>query len=452
MNIIRENIDDLNAVLKVSIAKDDYLTNVEEAIKKYRKTVTMKGFRKGHVPASLVRNMYGNSVLFEEVNKLVTSQINEYLEKEKLEILGQPLPKAADIQIDIKNPQDYDFEYELGLTPAFEVGALTKKTKIEKHVIKVDDQLLTEEVDNVRLRYGNMTHPEGETEENDVLTFEIQELENGAIKEGGLQNNTPIGLSLVKDEKIKKELLKIKTGESIDLKVFDVFDRDRDAVLKHILGIKEDAPENLGDTFRFTLEKISRMEKAELNQEFFDKIYGPGQIDSEEAFKEKIATEISNYFGQDSENKLKKNIMDTVLEKTEIALPDTFLKKWIKSNNEKPISDEEVEKDYDNFSRGLKWQLIVNKLGKEHDIKVEREEIAEASKDQLRKQLQMYSPNGEPIKDEDLETFNASMMAREDHVKKTFEQLMEQKLFSFLKEKVTIEEKEVTMEEFRNLN
>jgi trigger factor len=452
MNITRENIDSLNAVLKIEVARDDYLPAVDEAVKKYRKNVNMKGFRQGMVPASLVKKMYGNSILVEELNRLVSEQINEHIREENLEILGQPLPKAdAALNLDIQHPEDLTLEYELGLVPRFDLSPVSKDAVFHHYKIRVDDVLLDEELDHLLLRHGNMAYPEdAEVMEKDVLHMEISELENGEPKEGGVVHKSPIGLNIFKESE-QSRFLGMKPGDAVDVKLFDIAERDRDSVLKFVLGLKEEIPEDLGEDFRMKLDKIGRMEKSELNQEFFDKVYGQGVVDSEEAFRDRMRSDLAAHFERETEIRLKNDLTTFLLEKIDMDFPDDFLKRWIRVSNEKPITEEEVEADYENFTKGLKWNLISNKLGSENDIKAEKEEIEAFSREQLRKQLEMYNPGGNPISDEDLDTFNASMMAREDHVKKTYEAVMEQKLFDFLEQAVTIEEKEVSLEDFRDL-
>lgn len=452
MNITQEKVDDLNSILKVEVAKEDYLPVVEEAIKKYRKTVSMKGFRQGMVPTSMVKKMYGNSILYEEVNKLVTGQINEHIQESKLEILGQPLPKSdSNLSLDIQNPEDLTLEYELGLVPEFDTSFIGKDSKFPKYTVKLDDAMLEEEVDNLRLRHGEMGYPDDAVvEEKDVLTMDILELANGMIKEGGVHNNGPIGINIFKED-AQKQFIGMKPGESVDVDLFEISDRDKESILKFVLDIKEGAPEGMESTFRMTLEKIGRMTPSELTEDFFGKVYGPGVIETEEAFRTRLREDLENYFSQQADIKFKNDLTSSLLTNVKMDFPDTFLKRWIKVTNEKPISDEQVESDYENFTQGLRWSLITNKLGAENDIKAEKEDIEAHSMEMLRKQLEQYNPQGNTIGDEELKQFNASMMAREDHVKKTYEAVMEQKLFAFIEDAVTIEEKEVTLDEFRNL-
>lgn len=454
MNVIKEQIDDLNAILKIELATEDYMQKVEATLKQVGKQVTMKGFRQGMVPSSLVRKMHGNSILYDEVNKLVTEKINSHIKEEALEILGQPLPKAdVHVNMDIKNPENVTLEFELGLVPQFDLGAL-KTGNFTHFEIKVDDAFLNEEIDGLRMRHGVQTYPEDAiVAEKDVVYVDLVELEDGAIKEGGVTNSTPIGLNIFKKDALQK-FIGLKVGDSVDLNLFESAERDRSSILKFVLDIKQEAdvPENMGEVFRLTISKVGKMQMCEMDDAFFAKLYGEGVVTSEAELKEKLSDEVSAYFTKETEAKLKNEIIQYLIDNVEMSFPEAFLKRWIKATNDKPITDDQVEADFDNFIKGLRWTLITNKISQDNDIKAEKEDIEALSKEQLKKQLAMYNPSGNEISDEQLQMFNASMMANEEHVKKTYEAVMEQKLFDYLKNEVAIEKKTVTLDEFKALN
>ncbi|MBK9328987.1 MAG: hypothetical protein IPM95_06665 [Sphingobacteriales bacterium] len=358
MNISRKNTDDLNAVISIELKKEDYLPQVEKAIAQAKNTVAIKGFRKGHVPGSLIKKMYGNSILLEELNKSVSEALNIHIEAEKLNMLGRPLPlPSEDIQIDINSPADFTFEYEIGLAPEVKVDALGKKTKITKNVITIDDKTLEDELEKLRERHGKLLNPDR------------------------------------------------AEGEE------------------------------------------PQFEKAEINQDFFDKVYGPGIVTTLEDFREKVRKELQDFSDKSAQNKFKDDIYLTLMEQTEVQFPDTFLKKFIKASNEKPIDDEQIEKEYPDFSKGLKWNLITTAIAKDNDIKVELEDVKNFSREQLRNQFMMY---GGGITDEMIESFNDNMMSKQEHVKKSYDGALEQKLFTFIESQVTIEEKPVAFDEFFN--
>lgn len=449
MNITQNNVDALNATLSVSLTKEDYSSNVEKALKKLSKNVSMKGFRVGKVPASMVKKMYGASVLVEEINKLVNDAINDYIKSNELEILGRPIPTTDDVDFDINKSEDYEFVFEIGLTPTFDIPALKAETVIKAPKVVIDDELLDTELEKLRDRYGNMTFPEEGIEEKDILQVKFVELDNDEQpKEDGLVTSGPINLEIVTNKTLKGQLVKEKVGGSVIAKnLFNSIDREREQIVKHVLGLEEE-PEDLGKAFELTIERISRMERADLNQEFFDKIFGEGKVTSEDEAKERLREDLSNYVTQSESGKLNEKIYNLLLEETEIDLPDEFLRKWIKVSNEEPISDEDLENEYPSFAKNLRWSLIVNKITKDNDIKAEFEDISAFSKESLRQQLVQYSPDGGGFSDEDLESLNASMLQKEDHMKKSFDAVMEEKLFSFIKQQVTVEEEEVKFDDF----
>ncbi|HNL84803.1 MAG TPA: trigger factor [Chitinophagales bacterium] len=449
MNISLNKTDELNAVISVDVKTEDYLPAVKKTLHQHKQTEPMKGFRKGFVPEGLIKKMYGNGIMLDEINKLVTDGINKYIDEEKLDFLGRPLPKAdADIHFDINSPQDFVFEYELGLTPEFTLKGLDKKNKIEKKVVVIDDKTLNDEMDNLARRYGNATHPEDGIEDKDILTLELTELDGKKEKENGVTHTAVVGLDMFKDDKVKAKFLKAKLGDAITIKPYEVFDNANDYVSKSILGLVDGNPEGLSDSFKATISKVTRLEKAAFNQELFDKIYGPGVVESEEKFKERLKNELEDYAQSSTNNQLKKDIYDSLMEKNNIALPDAFLKRFIKVSNEKPISDEQIEQEYPAFEKGLRWNLITAKIAKDNQIKVEHEEVSNFSKEQLKKQLAMYNPTGAGIEDEYLDIFNNNMLAKEDHAKKSYEGAMEQKLFSFIENQIGITDKSVSFEEF----
>lgn len=449
MEVLVQKNDGLNAVIKVNIQKEDFLPQYEKSLKDYSKKATVKGFRKGNVPASLVKKMYGAGVFYEEVNKVVTSALDSHIKNEKLDILGQPLPRPNSVKLDHNNPENYEFEFEVGLQPEFSLEILSTTTKVSKPIVNIDQDLIDKEVDHMLSRYGTQVEVDDQIQENDIIHVQITELENGQPKVNGLSHQTSLGLSIIKDEKFKKAILSAKKGDTIVTEnIYQEFEKEKEAVAKHILGQKDAEAENLGPAFQITIEKVMRLNKAVENQDFYNQVYGEGVVNSPEEWRERIKKDISGYFDPESENRLKMNIMEYVRDNTSIELPVEFLKKWIQATSEKPVSPEEIEKDFAEYEKGIKWQLITDKIFKESGIKISREDVEDASKDQIRNYLLYNNPTGREINEADIDMLNKSLMAKEDHVKKTFDNLMEQKLFNFIKEKITVVEEPVKLEDF----
>lgn len=449
MNITKTNSSEVNAVLSVNLKKEDYLPNVEKTLQDYRKKVEIKGFRKGHVPAGLVKKMYGNAVLFDEVNKTISESINNYIKEEKLDILGQPIPMPENntVAIDINNPSDVEFNFEIGLVPDFKIDDLSK-LNIKSKKISVEDKDIDKEVNDISLRYGDSEEVTEDTiKEKDILTFDLKELDGKNVKDGGIQNTTVLNEDMIVDKKVKKALAKLKVGDTFTANPFTLVDREKDQIEKNILGIKENAPEAISEDFQFTITKITRLKQAEINQAFFDKVYGEGTVKSEEEFRAKIKAEIENYTEQITQNSIKESVFNGLMENTKIELPVEFLKKFIKISNEKPISDDQIETEYPGFEKGLKWNLITSKIAKDNDIKVEMEDVRAFSKEQVKKQFAMY---GGAIDDATIDMLNDNMLKKEDHVRKSFDGSLEQKLFDFIQSKAKITEEVVTFEEYLN--
>lgn len=452
MNITKEQKGDLNALLTITVEPADYNPNVTSSLKKMSKQVSMKGFRKGMVPMGLVKKMYGQQVLVEELDKLIQDNLNSYLKENDIEILGNPLPTDDEaFNFDVNNAEaEYSFTYELGLSPEFSLDFIGKDTEVNKYKIAVDDKTLNEEVDRLRKRFGNTSNPEEGVEKDDVLVVDLKELDaEGNEKEDGKTNeDVALATDMVTDKQFKA-LKKLKVGDTVKVNLFELMDKTKEEIAKNLLNLKADELEGVNEEFNLTLKKINRMEPAALDQQLFDTVFGEGEVDSEEAFKEKIREEIAKAFDMQSEQRLGYDIVGALLDKAEMPLPEDFLKRWIKRTNEKPITDEQLENEFDGFTRNLKWSLVVNKLSKEHDIKVEVDEIKDHTREQI---LQQFGNLGGNFPEEQMDQFVNSMLQNQEHVQKTYEALLDKKLVDHLKEQVTLKEKEVSLDEFSKLD
>lgn len=446
MHIQEEKIDALNAHLKLEVKQEDYLPKVDEAIKKYRKQVSLKGFRPGHVPMGMVKKMVGQQVMAESINEVLNESINKYLQDNEIEILGYPIPKDdQELNFDIDKAGDFNFVYELGLTPEFELKALNKKTKFNKPVVDVTDEMVTEEIEVIQKRYGQPGQVD-DVEEDDILKIHFQQLDDkGEILEGGIDNETTINLRMVKD-KMQKKVMGMKKGDSIDADITKLIEREADAIAKHVLDVEHDLMEAGNLKYRCTLTEITRIQPAELNETLFQNALGDDSIKDEEAFRARIREEIEQHYGRTSDQKLVTEIADKLLDKTEIPLPEDFLRRWIKLSNEQEITDAQLDDEFQNFTKNLRWSLIVNKLGKENDLKAEQDEIVERARGQVLNQMYQYGLyNPEP---EQIEQLVARYLQDRDFVSRTRDSILEEKAFEIIKDQVTIQDKKVSLEEF----
>jgi trigger factor len=447
MNITRENIDDLNAVLKVKIEKADYEDKVETVLKDYRKKATIKGFRPGMVPIGLVKKMYGRAVQIEEINKAVTENIQKYITDEKLEILGDPLPISDEQdKIDFETQEEFTFTFELGLSPVVELK-LSKKNKVSQYEIIIDEKMKNDSLENYTRRYGELRKAEI-TEEKDVVKGKIEAIDDAGniLTDGPSFEETSLGIDIIKDKKIKKQFIGKSLHDTIDFDLKLAFPNDTE--IAGILQMKKEEVAEINGNFRFTINEISRFFPAEPGKELFDKIYGEGVVSSEEEFMKKIEEEIAINLKRESDFKLMMDIKALALEKTVFELPEEFLKRWLIRVNEKTTPDQ-IEKEFDSFRKDLKWQLIRNKVAHENEIRISEEELLKEAANITRYQFQQY---GLFYATEDqINNYAKETLTREEDAKRIAEKILEEKVLSIIKEMVQLTNKSVTVVEFNKL-
>lgn len=434
MNITRKNIDDLNAVVTVKVAKDDYAGNVEKVLNNYRKNANIPGFRKGAVPMSLVQKQYGKAVLLEEVNKIIQEKLNSYLQEEKIELLGQPLPKA-DTNIDW-DADDYSFDFELGLAPKFDVD-LAAKNNITHFKIIADDKMLDDQVRRIRKQFGKLISQQEVTEDADVT---------GVFKneEKGIDNRTTISLDIFKDKKTAKNFIGKKVGDVVTLKTKGLFDDDHK--LMDYLKVGHDDVHGLDIEVDFTIEEITTSELAELNQELFDKLFGEGVVSSEKELRAKIKEDAEKQFATTADQKFLNDVTDHLLKTTKFDLPAEFLKKWIQTVGETPMSAEEAAAEYEKSENGLRYQLIEGKVLADNNLQITFEDLKAYTSAVIKKQMAQFGQLNPT--DSDVEGIVARVLSNQDEVKRLSEQVMSEKMLSLFKEKVKAKTKEVNYEAF----
>lgn len=447
MNISQEKIDNLNAVVTINIKPEDYQPRVEKAIKDHAKKAKIPGFRPGMVPPSHIKKMYGKSILVDEVNNLLSDTLNNYLNEQQLEVLGQPLPKVDDSkEYNWDFADDFEFNYEVGLAPAFDIG-FSSKDKVMQYVIKADQDTLAARITNIRKSYGKMTNPDVSAD-GDVLYAELVQLSpDGSVFEEGITNTTSVRLDQVQDAKIKKSLIGLKKGDEVTLDIQKAYQGDATRIAA-ILKIDEDTAAEVRSNFRLTVKNVNRLEESDLNQEFFDKLFGEGKVTTEEGFREEITQEIEAMFAQDADRKLQNDLYKLAIDKATFQLPDEFLKRWLKATNEK-LTEEELVGGYDDFAKNLKWTLIENKIIKDNKIEIKYEEVFQAAKARLDAQFRMYSP--QPLSDEQLGQYTVQYLQNKEEANKIFEEVKALKVLDYLKSIVTLDQKEISDKKFAEL-
>jgi len=446
MNITKENIDELNAVIKIKLDKDDYQSQVDKVLTEQQKRARMNGFRPGKVPMGLIKKMYGKPVLVDEINKILSDSMYKYISENKIEVLGSPLPKTdEDSKIDWDNQTEFEFSYEMGLSPQFNVKL--QENKIIRYTIKTDDKLIDKYVDYIRKRYGKVDNTEV-SEMDDLIYGDFAELdEKGNILEGGISKSSTFAINAVEDEEAKKKLIGLKKGDDLIIDPKKLTNNEVD--LAAMLEIDKEVARELKSTFQLTVSNITRMKPAELNQELYDKVYGPGNVKNEDSFRNKISEEASSMMLVESDKKYKSDIIDKLIEKTKISLPNDFLKRWLVKSSEKPITLDQVNDEYDNFARNTKWQLIKSAIIKENEIEVSKEETLNEAGQFIRNQYAQYGKTD--MDEKEIEDIANKILENEEEGKKVYEKVFDDKVMNLLKSTFKIKEVDVSYDEFVKL-
>lgn len=434
MNISRENIDKLNAVVKVDITKKDYEPKVNSILKNYRKTANIPGFRKGHVPMGLIKKQYGQAVLVDEVNKLLQENLNKYLVDEKLDVLGNPIPKLQD---DFSwDHEDYSFEFEIGLAPEIKVNPKTKKA-VTHYQIVADDEVLDKQIKHIRTQYGKIKSKE-EIAEEDTITGIFRN------KEKEVENETSFSLEVIKGKRNNTKFIGSKVGDVLNFKTKNLF-TDENLLATH-LGIDPEEAKGLEVDIEFEITEVNEQELAEINQDFFDKIFGKDEVKSEEEFRKKLKEDIEKQFAQQGDQQLINDMTEVLLEETKFDLPDEFLTKWIKFSGEEELTEEEAKKEYERSEKALRFQLIENEILKSNDIKVELDDVMAAAKERIKMQMAQFGQMNPS--EEELDSIAKRILSNEQEARNFSEQVKNEKLLNFYKEEANLKNKEITFDDF----
>jgi len=447
MNITQEKINDLSAVVKININPEDYQPRVEKAIKENAKKAKLPGFRPGMVPAAHIKKMYGKSILVDEINNLLQDTLNNYIDEQKLAVLGQPLPALDDNkEYNWDFADNFEFSYELGLAPEFSID-FSSADKLTQYVIKIDDETLASRIKNIRRSYGKMTNPDVSADDDVLYSDLVQLSADGSVFEDGITNTASVRLDQIKDEAIKASLIGLKKGDVVTFDIRKAFDNDA-AKIAGLLKIEEDDAADLRGDFQLTVKNVNRLEESDLNQEFFDKLFGEGTVTTEEEFRTKITEELESMMVQDSDRKLQDDMYKLAIAKVDFALPDEFLKRWLKATNEK-LSDEELEGGYNDFAQNLKWTLIENKIITDNTIEIKYEDVFELAKIRLDQQFRMYSPT--PIPEDQLGQYTVQYLQNKDNANKIFEEVKALKVFDYIKNVITLDKQDILYTDFSAL-
>lgn len=446
--VTKENIGLLHERLTVKLEKTDYLPSFEKALKDYSKKANIPGFRKGQVPAGLIKKMYGTSVFSDEVLRSVDRELIKYLETDKLDIFAQPLPIEIDMhQLDMNNPADYVFHFEVGMKPEFDLADLSKAKTI-RYKVTVTDEMIDNEIERLQNRYGNMKDLDTVEAEDDVLNvLFLQTDENGNETEGGIKKDNSLLVKYFK-ESFRSNLIGKTINDYVIVQLKDAFDEKEREWIVSDLGLNNDNDTAKNSHFKIQITKIGLLEKKELNEEFFNQLYPNQDVKTEADFRNKIKDQIQTYWDNQARNQIHDQAYHELLDHTEIKFPEGFLKKWMRTQGEQVKSDEEVESEFPAFLNQLKWTLITDKITRENNISVLPDELRNFAKQQLFGYMGM---NQETEEQGWVNDYIEKMMKDRKYVEDTYNRVQTQKIFEWAETQVRPEEKQISAEEFAKL-
>jgi trigger factor len=442
MDIVKESIDETNAIIKVKVTPADYKPAVEKSIKDYQKKASIPGFRPGMVPVSVINQRFGKSILAEEVNHLLSHSLQKYIADNKLRIVGEPLPKENNI--DLQPEKDFEFAFEVGLVPDFKIP-LSADHKFTLIQVAVEETLIDEYIEEIRLRYGNLTHPEA-SEDGDMLVGDFVELdEKGEVLAGGIFKASAINIKKVPADKIKDKFLGRKEGEKLTLKMDEVT-KDKQEIAA-LLDITKDKAEVLQSTFQFNIKHVHRIIPADVNQEWWDRIFGPGKVNNVEDFRKKIKDELTGMFGPQAERKLQNEMVEYLMKNTSVTLPEIFLKKWLSlvRKDKQQLDEAQANMEFEVYTQSLKWRLVEDKIMKDNNLSVTEQEVMDYT------HALVHGYLGQQGTEEQVSATTKRILQDEKEVNRIYERLYDMKLTDLLKKTFTIENKEVSRTEFEKL-
>ena len=439
MDIVLDKSTATEGQIKITLKEKDYQLKVEEKVKDYSKKANIKGFRPGKVPPGLIKKLYGKSILVEEINEILSKSITDYIKENKIKLIGEPLPnhdKTA--KIDWDNQKEFEFEYKIGLVAEFD---LNLSQKLKAYQIEADKKTVDSTLENLQKQYGNYSEPD-EVQEGDDLFGELTQESSNYKEEIWITANQ------LKAKEAKK-FIGLKKEASIDIDPKKIFTDE--ATAKTVLRKSEEELKNMKGLFKLKINKINRVESAELNQDLFDKVFGKDNVKTKEEFLKKLKETLEKNYNQEARNYTYKLIQDKLLDNTKIEVPDGFYKEWILVTNKDKINKEDLDKDFDNYLNELKWSLVVNKVAEENDIKVEHKDVVDSAKELIKAQFASYGMSENLT--ENLDAFAENYLQGNDgqNYMNTFNKVRNDRIMDFIYDKMELSFKKVKPEEFSKI-
>lgn len=440
MEITLNKKNNTEGLIKIRLSQGDYQPHVEEKVKDYARKANIKGFRSGKVPNGVIKKMFGKSILVEEINQLLSHKLSDYIKDNNLRILGEPIPNTDSAQnIDWETQKDFEFEYQIGMVDDFKYD-LSSKVKVKSHPIEIDAKMIDDTVTDLKKRFGKVSYPET-SEAEDNLFGELSAVE------GEWKKETLIPVEKI-DKKEQKKFIGIKKEDEIEFDITKAFDQE---TLETILNVSAEEAKAVSGKYIFKVNNISRVEPAEINQELFDRVFGMGAVTNEEEFITKIKETIGENYKRESDHFLDHHIEDYFIENTAINLPDQFLKSWLKVSSKGQVTDSVLDQEFDSYARGIKWDLVKNKIAEDNKITVDAEAVRQKAKEMIMAQFggQAFA---EQLGDK-LDGITENYLSGENgqNFMKLYNQLRNEKILQHIKDNITIQEKKVSVEEFKKI-
>lgn len=442
MEITLNKKNNTEGVIKIKLTEGDYQPHVEEKVKDYSRKANIKGFRQGKVPSGVIKKMFGKSILVDEINHLLSHKLSDYIKDNQIKILGDPLPNQEKAkQIDWDTQKDFEFEYQIGMVDDF-TYEVSSKVKVKSYPIEVDKNTIDETLTDLKKRFGKVSDPET-SEADDNLFGELRAKEGDFKKEHAF-----IAIEKV-EKKEQKKFIGLKKDEEVEFEVSKIFSED--AQVAQLLGVSDEEAKAAKGKYIFKVTNISRVEPAAVNTELFDRVFGKDVVKTEEEFITKVKETISENYKRESEHFLDHNIEDYFISNTSINLPDDFLKSWLLSSSNGEVTEEVLNKEFEHYKRGLKWDLVKNRIADDNKITVEAEEVRNKAKELIAAQfggsafVEQLGDRLDGIADNYLQNENGQNFMR------LYNQLRGDKILKFIKDNITVEEKKVSVEEFKKI-
>jgi len=447
MNISRERTGELTATIRMEITPEDYQEAITKNLKDYQRKANIPGFRPGKVPFGMVKKMYGKALMAEEVNKILGDRLATYMTDEKLDVLGNPLPNKEKTKPALfEDGEIFEFYFDLGLAPEFKLN-LGPEMEVENYQIRIDDKMVDGYIEDTRKRNGNFTHPDV-AGEADMLSGGATKLgADGKPGEGTEEKKIFLSLDQIQDKEVKAKLIALKKGEVLIFKPLDFFPTIEESSKQ--LNVPADTLSDPEISFSFKLDEITHVVPAELNAAFYAQVYPGETIETEEDFRARVRKDAAASFSGETDKLLFQDITKALIDFTEMPLPEEFLKRWLYEHDENKMSQEEIENQFPAFAKSMKWQLIENKVIKEHHVEVTEEEIRGYIRSYMLRQVSQEFVDPEMAKK--YESIVDAFMQNKEQVQKINDQLFDAKLMGLFKEKVTLKPVEVSYEEFITL-